>query len=86
MDKVIFRKFNDGDVIALLPDEKVNWGNIGSYMHIGQHSEADSLITYTTKPASPDEYADLLGELIQIGYEPKIYKRLQYGWLNWQNS
>ena len=37
--KVIFRKNKDGDVIAFLPELRVNHGNIASYMHIGQHND-----------------------------------------------
>ena len=92
MDKVIFRKWKPrpefdeegGDIIALLPDTEVNYGNIESYQHIGQHGEASVGIIRDTIPARPHEYADLLAELRSIGYEPKIYQRLQYRWLNWQ--
>lgn len=70
--KVIFRKFKQcGDIIALFP-EQVNKTNltIGSYMHVGQHSDADctGVITATT-PAKESEYAELLAELRSIGYE-----------------
>jgi hypothetical protein len=86
MDKVIFRKFKEGDVIALLPNNEVNRGMVESYQHIGQHGEATiDIINYTTL-AKPAEYKDLLAELKSIGYNPKIYKRLQYGWLNWQRK
>lgn len=61
--KVIFRKFKDGDIIALLPGIPANIGRVMSYMHIGQHGEADSLIVHDTKLAKPEEYADLLAEL-----------------------
>lgn len=72
MMKVLFRKFKQGgDIIALFP-EQTNRNNYmtGSYMHIGQHSDADydSVISQTT-PATESEYADLLAELIGIGYE-----------------
>ena len=33
--KVIFRK-NGNDILAFLPEIRVNYGNIMSYMHIGQ--------------------------------------------------
>ena len=87
MNKVIFRKFKkEGDIIALLPDYEVNYGNVMSYQHIGQHGEASIEIVRDTEPAKPSEYADLLAELKSRDYEPKIYKRLQYGWLNWQRN
>lgn len=38
--KVIFRKNKNNDVIAFFPEARVNYGNIMSYMHIGQHDEA----------------------------------------------
>ena len=37
--KVIFRKNKNGEVIAFFPEFHVQYGNIMSYMHIGQHSE-----------------------------------------------
>lgn len=38
--KVIFRKNKHNDVIAFFPEESANYGNIMSYIHIGQHGEA----------------------------------------------
>ena len=76
--KVVFRKFKEGDVIAILfsiPD--VNRGNYMCYQHIGQHSECDALIANWTKPASEDEYKNLKTELESIGYNLKVYKRIQ---------
>ena len=88
MDRVIFRKFKNGEheVIALLPDTEANYGNVLSYMHIGQHGEAGISIINNTDLATPEEYKDLLAELKSIGYKPKIYKRLQYSWLSWQRK
>lgn len=60
--KVIFRKVGN-DVIAFLPEIKVNHGNIMSYMHIGQHSEASYEFYTNTKKATEDEYKSLLEEL-----------------------
>ena len=77
--KVIFRKFKQGgDIIALFP-EQVNKTNltIGSYMHVGQHSDADctGVITATTS-AKESEYAELLAELKSLGYEDiRVMKR-----------
>jgi len=73
--EVVFRKFKEGDIIALFPDT-LSRGNIESYMHVGQHSMADVTIVYDTKLAKPEEYADLLAELIRIGYKPKVGKRI----------
>lgn len=70
--KVIFRKFKQGgDIIALFP-EQVNQLNlmVGSYMHAGQHSDADYIgIIAATTLAKESEYAKLLAELNSIGYD-----------------
>jgi len=73
-DRVIFRKFADGEVIAWLPDNLANRGRCDSYMHIGQHGEG--VYPAVTKPASPKEYALLLKELTAIGYKLRVVKRL----------
>ena len=71
--KVIFRKFEDGDVIALFPDEiGDNKGNISSYMHIGQHSAATPELIYSLSPASFSEYEPLMNELTSLGYDLEI--------------
>ena len=72
MTKVVFRKWKNGDIIALFPDEP--WDQNGymvtSYMHIGQHGAADYAgVIASTQPAREDEYRDLLAELEQIGYK-----------------
>ena len=64
--KVIFRKDKEGNVIAFLPELRVNHGNIASYMHIGQHGEADYLFYKETKKADETEYNPLLEELKRI--------------------
>lgn len=77
--KVVFRKFKQGDdIIALFP-EQINRTNmmVGSYMHVGQHSDADYTgVIGATIPAKESEYADLLAELKSIGYDDlQIMKR-----------
>ena len=78
---VIFRIYRDGEVTALFPATPAdNSGSLcSSYQHVGQHAAAnDLLVVMTTKLAKPEEYADLLAELVQIGYDDlKIYKRVQ---------
>lgn len=68
---VIFRKWNDGQIIALFPDEPWNTHDnmITSYMHVGQHGPADyaGVINKTTLPCE-HEYQELLVELQSIGY------------------
>lgn len=77
--KVIFRKFKEGDVIALLPEIDCNFGRVTCYQHIGQHGEADSSIPRFTKAATEAEYCALLSEL-QCIYEGELVvtKRLQH--------
>ncbi len=79
MTKVVFRKFKQGgDIIALFL-EQVNKANltIGSYIHVGQHSDADCTgIITATIPAKESEYAELLAELRSIGYDDiRVMKR-----------
>ena len=78
--KVIFRKDKEGNVIAFLPELRVNHGNIASYMHIGQHSEASYQFYVETKKADKSGYISLLEELKSI-YDDCILvvkKRLCY--------
>lgn len=72
MTRVVFRRYPDGQLIALFPD--IPWSGqrseTTSYMHIGQHGAADySHVVATTKPATEGEYGDLLAELKAIGYD-----------------
>ena len=64
--KVIFRKNKYNDVIAFFPEARVNYGNIMSYMHIGQHGEASYEFYLTTRKANKNEYTDLFAELRKI--------------------
>lgn len=64
--KVVFRKVKNGDIIAFMPEIKANYGNIMSYMHIGQHSEASYKFYTETKKAVRSEYESLLKELERV--------------------
>ena len=78
MTKVIFRKFKNGEVIALFPQEPAtrNGWECVSYMHVGQHGSADPMIVHGTKPAKWTEFVELLMELQSIGYDDLVvYKR-----------
>lgn len=71
--RVVFRTFisgiSKGKVIALFIDDEWQYGEIASYMHIGQHSGADyKHIMAMTRRATPEEYAPLADELHRIGY------------------
>jgi hypothetical protein len=76
-ERVIFRKFpHTGEVIALFPDRyNERNGNIGSYMHNGQH--ADTAPDFgDTKAAEPHEYRLLQQELeTSYGYRLRPVKR-----------
>ena len=76
-DLVTFRKFTDGDVIALFPklfESQDVHGNqfILSYMHIGQHGGASDDLIDDLSPATADEYSNLKAELTSIGYELEV--------------
>lgn len=74
--KTVFRKFADGDIIALFPEIKEAQNCCLSYMHIGQHSAADyDIVLANTKPATETEFSDLQKELENIGYILNIKKK-----------
>lgn len=79
--RAVFRKYKEGDIIALFPDVRNERGvhnECMSYMHIGQHSEADYLgVVSDTVPAKPEEFAPLLRELTRIGYEVTPLRKFQ---------
>ena len=69
MQRVTFRKWKDtGDIIAFFPDQHERNGLIMAYEHHGQHGSAMYPHSQTL-PASPEEYAPLLAELKQLGYD-----------------
>lgn len=75
--KVVFRKFKDGDIIAVFPEISYNYVHIMSYQHVGQHGDCVPWIASFTKPATPKEYAPLLKELKAIGYTNiRVMKRI----------
>jgi hypothetical protein len=70
-EKVVFRKFEDGEVIALFPETRTSrW--IGSYMHIGQHGDATPDLLTELEPATEEEYKSLADGLKSIGYNLEI--------------
>jgi hypothetical protein len=80
--EVQFRKFKDGDIIAVFPYEIAATGKqnvlIMSYMHIGQHSGCSWNINQITTPAKQSEYNELYKELVSLGYNLKVIKRRSY--------
>lgn len=82
MTKVIFRvdtREHQREVIAVFPDQAGDlnpYRTCGGYVHMGQHTTIGADVMNWTRPARPDEYADLLKELESIGYNDiKIMKR-----------
>jgi hypothetical protein len=76
----VFRVWPNGEVIALFPATAAGsqYGDCICYQHFGQHGSADyGHVVRTTRPAKPEEYADLLAELTTVGYDPKVYRRQQ---------
>lgn len=69
--KVIFRKFKDGEVIAIFPEEPGNiYANTcSSYLRVGQHGACDIDLIYELERAKSSEYGDLFDELESIGYK-----------------
>lgn len=78
--KVVFRKYPNGDILALFPEIPHNHLLCSSYQHLGQHGPAHySLCIRSTKPASPQEYQSLKEELeaAPYHYSLKVIKRYQ---------
>lgn len=77
---VIFRKFEEGDIIALMPNDSwIDGGGeilITSYQHHGQHSGASAKLLKELNECSEEEYRDLKEELEDIGYRVKVWTKL----------
>ena len=60
-----------GDTMAYFPPEQwgPNNGTFTCYAHIGQHSACHPDYIKGCRKANKDEYADLLAELVSIGYD-----------------
>lgn len=72
-NRVIFRTWPKGDVIALFPDIEAGLFSCSSYMRVGQHATADyRYVLEQTRQATIAEYADLAVELKQIGYNLRV--------------
>jgi hypothetical protein len=75
---VVFRKYPDGEIIALFPFIQEARGYVLSFVHVGQHSSADyDAVIQSTVPATPREYADLHRELTEAyGYDLAVKSRV----------
>lgn len=60
---VCFRKFPEGDVIAIFPQIEERYGMFESYQHFGQHGPCSKELLCELKTATPAEYKELLCEL-----------------------
>ena len=89
--KVCFRIEGDGEVLAVFPESPTATKFVEVYSRIGQHQTALwEYVRYSTRRATPDEYADLLAELIRIGYKnlevgvrlPSWKTMFQSNWVN----
>ena len=79
--KVIFRKYQDGAVVALFPELAGTYDKYTclAYESVGQHGAADITgVIQDTKPASMSQYLLLYKELESIGYNLEIVKRNRY--------
>lgn len=77
--EVIFRKFADGEILALFPyDTGTRLGTCLSYAHVGQHSTAHLGLIKDTVLATPDEYKALYSELSGLGYLLKVNKKMNW--------
>jgi hypothetical protein len=75
---VIFRIDREGIVFALFPElPSDNYGTYCTcYQHIGQHCAADyHRCMAHSRPATANEYADLLTELEGRGYRLDVHRR-----------
>lgn len=74
---VVFRKYPEGDVIALFPYTACSlFHNVVCYQHIGQHGRAEyHAVIRATRPAAESEYKPLLDELRGLGYDLRAVKR-----------
>jgi hypothetical protein len=80
MTPVVFRAERSGDfkgdVTACFPSIPGSPGLATCYAHVGQHGSYSREWYYKTRAATSEEYADLLAELVSIGYDDlKVYKR-----------
>jgi hypothetical protein len=73
---MVFRKWPNGTVTALMPTILDTPGHCLSYEHVGQHGGADYTgVVSRTQPATPQEYESLLSELRSLGYRVKVKTR-----------
>ena len=70
------------DVTAVFPTEPSSTLHpdfMTCYTHFGQHGSCTHGWYLTTRPAKPEEYADLKAELERLGYKLKVCQRITKG-------
>lgn len=76
---VIFRKYHDGEILALFPELPADRKHCTCYAHVGQHSAADYQgCIRSSRPATPDEYKALARELESAPYTYRLKIRTRY--------
>lgn len=73
--RVVFKVCDDGDVVACLLDVPAMKHCVMSYMHVGQHGDAQMDWCAGLKTATPEQYEDLKAELESLGYLLRVLKR-----------
>ena len=77
--KVVFRVFKDGNIIALFPDDSYKYGSMYytvCYQHSGQHASCDyKAVISITRPATEEQYRNLAKELTGMEYNLKVQQR-----------
>lgn len=70
---------NDCDAIMPTIPGTNDAATMTCYAHIGQHGSCHQNWIQSTRPATPEEYADLKAELesAPYGYRFKVYRRIQ---------
>lgn len=68
MNRVIFKRFDDGQIIAMFPEQKEKGARCASCMRHGQHAPADLALLKALPDATPAEAESLRRELAGIGY------------------
>jgi hypothetical protein len=76
-DAIIFRRGAGGNTFALFPCLKATPdGHWVSFQHVGRHAAANyTLCVAHSRPAKPEEYAELKAELEGLGYVLKVCRR-----------
>lgn len=71
--KMAFRKFPDGEIIALFVDDvDTRFQSCESYMFHGEHAPAELTLIESLEPAGEEEYRDLKLTLESRGYRISV--------------